>query len=231
MSYPPRFLALSVLMSLAFTALVCTPGLAEDSTLITVGPRFGFSGKTPFLGRQQKYSFNLYDIAALWRLPWQWPLGDTDWKLETRLMTSAGALEGAGETGLMATLVPDLAFSGWNGLVSLDAGAGAGFFPGTNLARKISAVRCKSSRLLGSGSTHWLMRMRGFVSSTSPTHESMGRARSAWTCIWWNSGTAFDANRDRTNWSIFFGEDFLHHFPRQYGHRHKRIKTSGLWSK
>jgi hypothetical protein len=128
MSYLQRFLALNVLMSLAFTALVCTPGLAEDSTLITVGPRIGFSGKTPLLGRQQKYSFNLYDIAALWRLPWQWPLGDTDWKLETRLMTSAGALEGAGETGLMATLVPDLALSGWNGLVSLDVGAGAGFF-------------------------------------------------------------------------------------------------------
>jgi len=128
MSYLQRFLTLNVLMSLAFTALVCTPGLAEDSTLITVGPRLGFSGKTPLLGRQQKYSFNLYDIAALWRLPWQWPLGDTDWKLETRLITSAGALEGAGETGLMATLVPDLALSGWNGLVSLDAGAGAGFF-------------------------------------------------------------------------------------------------------
>jgi hypothetical protein len=129
MSYLPHFLTLNVLMSLAFTALVCTPGLAEDSTLITVGPRIGFSGKTPLLGRQQKYSFNLYDIAALWRLPWQWPLGDTDWRLETRLMTSAGALEGAGETGLMATLVPDLALSGWNGLVSLDVGAGAGFFP------------------------------------------------------------------------------------------------------
>jgi len=128
MSYLQRFLALNVLMSLAFTALVCTPGLAEDSPLITVGPRLGFSGKTPLLGRQQKYSFNLYDIAALWRLPWQWPVGDTDWKLETRLMTSAGALEGAGETGLMATLVPDLALSGWNGLVSLDVGAGAGFF-------------------------------------------------------------------------------------------------------
>jgi len=128
MSYLQRFLTLNVLMSLAFTALVCTPGLAEDSTLITVGPRLGFSGKTPLLGRQQKYSFNLYDIAALWRLPWQWPLGDTDWKLETRLMTSAGALEGAGETGLMATLVPDLALSGWNGLVSLDVGVGAGFF-------------------------------------------------------------------------------------------------------
>ena len=28
----------------------------------------------------------------------------------------------------MVTLVPDLALSGWNGLVSLDVGAGAGFF-------------------------------------------------------------------------------------------------------
>jgi len=129
MSYLQRCLALSVLMSLAFTGLVCTPGLAEESILIAVGPRIGFSGKTPLLGRQQKYMFNLYDIAALWRLPWQWPLGDTDWKLETRLITSAGALEGAGETGLMATLVPDLALRGWNGLVSLDVGAGLGFFP------------------------------------------------------------------------------------------------------
>jgi Lipid A 3-O-deacylase (PagL) len=129
MSYHQRFLVLSVLMSLAFTALICTPGLAEESTFIAIGPRIGFSDKTPFLGRQQKYSFSQYDIAALFRLPWQWPLGETDWKLETRLITSAGVLEGAGETGLMATLVPDLALSGWNGLVSFDVGAGLGFFP------------------------------------------------------------------------------------------------------
>ncbi len=69
MSYPQRFLALSVLVSLAFTTLVCTSGLADDSILITVGPRLGFSGKTPLLGKQQKYNFRLYDIAALWRLP------------------------------------------------------------------------------------------------------------------------------------------------------------------
>jgi hypothetical protein len=115
-------------MSLVFTALVCIPGLAEDSLLISVGPRIGFSGKTPLLGKQQKSNFEVYDIAALFRLPWQWPLGDTNWKIETKLITSAGALKGAGETGLMATLVPDLALSGWNGLVSLDVGAGAGFF-------------------------------------------------------------------------------------------------------
>ena len=128
MSYPQRFLALSVLVSLAFATLVCTSGLADDSILITVGPRIGFSGKTPLLGKQQMYNFRLYDIAALWRLPWQSSLGDTDWKIETRLITSAGALEGGGDTGLMATIVPDIALSGWNGLVSLDVGTGLGLF-------------------------------------------------------------------------------------------------------
>jgi len=128
MSSLQRFLALTVLVNLPFTTVICTSGLAEESTLISIGPRIGFSTKTPLLGRQQKYNFQLYDIAALWRLPWQVQLGDSDWKVETRLITSAGALEGAGETGLMATLVPDLTLSGWNGLVSVDAGVGLGFF-------------------------------------------------------------------------------------------------------
>lgn len=127
-SYSQCFLALSVVAGLAFTAQVCAPALAEESILISVGPRIGFSTKTPLLGKQQKYDFNLYDVAALFRLPWQSPLGDSSWKIETRLMTSAGAIEGGGDTGLMATLVPDLALSGWNGLVSLDVGAGLGFF-------------------------------------------------------------------------------------------------------
>ena len=112
MSSLQRFLALSVLVGLAFTALVCTPGLAEESIPLTVGPRIGFSGKSPLMGKQQKYNFHLFDIAALFRLPWQSSLGDTGWKIETRLITSAGALEGGGDTGLMATLVPDLALSG-----------------------------------------------------------------------------------------------------------------------
>ena len=95
MSSLQRFLALTVLVSLPFTTMICTSGLAEESTLISIGPRIGFATKTPLLGRQQKYNFQLYDIAALWRLPWQ---------------------------------VPDIALSGWNGLVSVDVGAGLGFF-------------------------------------------------------------------------------------------------------
>lgn len=190
-------------MSLTCTALVYTPGLAEDSTLISIGPRIGFSGKTPLLGRQQKYDFELYDIAALFRLPWQWPLGDTDLKIETRLMTSAGALKGAGETGLIATLVPDLALNGWNGLVDLDVGVGAGFFSRYKFGAQDFGDPVQIVATVGIRVNPLRMRMRGFVSSTSPMHKSMGRARSAWTCIWWNSGTDFDANRERRNGSIY----------------------------
>jgi hypothetical protein len=129
MSYVPRFLAFSVGLILVFTTCICAPSLAEETSLISLGPRIGFSGKAPLLGRQQKYHFELYDGAALFRLPWSWPLNDRGWKVETRLITSAGVLVGGGDSGLMATLVPDLALSGWNGLVSLDFGAGAGFLP------------------------------------------------------------------------------------------------------
>jgi hypothetical protein len=80
------------------------------------------------LGEQQKYYFDLIDVAAVFRLPWSRPLGESPWRLETRLITSAGVLQGAGESGLMLTVVPDLALSGWGGLVTFDAGAGAGFF-------------------------------------------------------------------------------------------------------
>ncbi len=124
-----RFCAFSVVAVLAFTVLVCASAMAEESILISVGPRIGFSTTTPLMGKQQKYYFHLYDVAALFRLPWQSSLGDGSWKLESRLLTSAGAIEGAGEAGLMASLVPEIALSGWNGLVSFDAGAGLGFFP------------------------------------------------------------------------------------------------------
>lgn len=129
MSHIQRFLASSVGLTLALITSVCAPGLAEETPLISLGPRIGFSGKAPLWGRQQKHNFELYDGAALFRLPWVWPLNDTGWKVETRLITSAGELVGGGNTGLMATLVPDLALSGWHGLVSLDFGAGAAFFP------------------------------------------------------------------------------------------------------
>lgn len=125
----PGLLGWGVLLSLTLTLSVSSHGMAEEQALIMIGPRTGLSGSSPFLGKEQKYNFRLYDVAAFWRLPWQWPFGASGWKLETRLITSAGAIAGGGSTGFMATVVPDLALSAWNGLVTLDAGLGAGLFP------------------------------------------------------------------------------------------------------
>ena len=124
-----RFCAFSVVAVLACTVLLCASARAEESILISVGPRVGFSTTTPLMGKQQKHYFHLYDVGALFRLPWQAPLGDGSWKLESRLFTSAGAIEGGGDAGLMASLVPGLALSGWDGLLSFDVGTGLGFLP------------------------------------------------------------------------------------------------------
>lgn len=96
-------------------------------TLIRVGPRVGFSGKSPF-GRDQKEDFQQSDIAAVFGLPWGWQQRSTGMKLDMRLLTSAGELSAAGETGLMATMVPCLALSSPNEAVSIDVGGGAAFF-------------------------------------------------------------------------------------------------------
>ena len=122
----PRLL--NLLLTLWLSTVICTPGLAEDMALLSIGPRVGFSGKTPLLGKEQKYFFHMTDVAAVFKLPWSWPLGESPWSLETRLIASAGLLQAAGDRSLIMTVVPDLALSGWEGLVTFDAGAGAGFF-------------------------------------------------------------------------------------------------------
>jgi hypothetical protein len=128
MRYSQRPHFLHFILTLWFSTVLCTPSLAEDMALLSIGPRIGFSAKTPLLGKEQKYNFHLADVAAVFKLPWSWPLGGNSWSLETRLITSAGLLTAAGESGLMITVVPELALSGWEGFVTFDAGAGAGFF-------------------------------------------------------------------------------------------------------
>ena len=123
---PSRLLHL--ILTLWLSTVICTPSLAEDIALLSIGPRYGFSVKTPLLGQRQKYYFDMIDVAADFRLPWSWPLGGSPWSLQTNLIASAGLLRGAGESSLMMTVVPELALSGWEGLVSFDVGVGAGFF-------------------------------------------------------------------------------------------------------
>jgi len=122
----PRLLQLIFTLGL-FTSL-CTSSLAGDMALLSIGPRIGFGEKVPLMGKEQQYYFHLTDVAAVIKLPWSRPLGESTWSLETRLIASAGLLTGANESGLMMTAVPDLALKGWEGLVTFDAGMGAGFF-------------------------------------------------------------------------------------------------------
>jgi hypothetical protein len=100
---------LHLILTLWFSIMICTPSLAGDMALLSIGPRMGFGEKVPLMGKEQKYYFHLYDIAAVIKLPWSWPLGDSPWNLETRLIASAGLLTGANESGLMMTAVPGLA--------------------------------------------------------------------------------------------------------------------------
>jgi len=122
----PRFLHL--ILTLVLSIVFRTSSFAGDIALLSIGPRIGFGEKIPLMGKEQKYYFHLYDVTATIKLPWSWPLGESMWSLDTRLIASAGLLTGGNESGLMMTVVPGLALSGWEKLVTLDTGVGAGFF-------------------------------------------------------------------------------------------------------
>jgi hypothetical protein len=94
--------------------------------LLGIGPRYGIGGNSP-LGEEQKENFQLYDLAALFRLPWGLPM-TADWALETRLLTSAGELTAAGTSSLMSTIVPCVALTSYQGKFTVDLGLGGGFF-------------------------------------------------------------------------------------------------------
>lgn len=96
-------------------------------TLIRVGPRLGLSGRSPF-GRDQRESFQQYDVIALFGLPWGWQERKFGTKFDLRLLSSAGQLAAAGDTSLMVTLVPCLAMSSPSEMFSFDLGGGAAFF-------------------------------------------------------------------------------------------------------
>jgi hypothetical protein len=96
-------------------------------TLLRVGPRVGLSGWAP-IGQGQKEEFHQYDIAATFGLPWGRQHRNSGIKLDLRLLTSAGQIAAAQDTGLMITLVPCLALSSAGEAVSIDVGTGPAFF-------------------------------------------------------------------------------------------------------
>ena len=85
-------------------------------------------GNSP-LGEEQKENFHLYDIATLWRLPWSWESGPSSfWRVESRLIGSAGQLTAAGTSSFMGTVVPTVALATRGGALAIDVGTGLAFF-------------------------------------------------------------------------------------------------------
>jgi len=90
--------------------------------LLDLSFRAGFSGATT-LGEQQPEEFQEYDLAANFGLPWlRYP--SSGWGVSTRLMASVGIMRGAGEYGLVGSLIPGVALGSEDGRFFIDIGAG-----------------------------------------------------------------------------------------------------------
>lgn len=97
------------------------PGVLR-SNLLNISVRGRFSG-LDVLGGTATEEFQEFDAAAQFRLPWGW-YSPSGWGGGLRLMVSAGALYGAGETALAVSLIPLLVFGSRDGRFNLDMGAG-----------------------------------------------------------------------------------------------------------
>lgn len=92
-------------------------------SLLSVSIRVNFSN-TDVLGDVAPEEFGEFDVAANFRLPWASWYSKSGWGSEIRLMTSAGALYGAGATALVVSLIPLVTFGSQDGRFTLDMGAG-----------------------------------------------------------------------------------------------------------
>jgi len=90
--------------------------------LISVSMRTTVSS-SDVVGDVASEEFREYGVAANLRLPWAL-YSQSGWGVGTRLMASAGVLNGAGDTALVVSLIPLVAFGSQDGKFTLDMGAG-----------------------------------------------------------------------------------------------------------
>ncbi len=104
------------------SSLVPWPTAAAGFDLLNAGVRARV-GEKRVLGQVAPESFNAYDLVATVRLPWQ-RYHPSGWGAGTRIIGSAGVLQGAGRTALVVSAIPVLAFGTQDGRFTLDLGAG-----------------------------------------------------------------------------------------------------------
>ena len=110
------------LTSLVLCGLAPWPSQAEDLSLHSIGVQARVGGER-VVGEEQPEAFHEYDVVASIRLPWE-RYHPSGWGVGTRLLASAGVLQGAQHTALVVSLIPVLAFGSQDGRFVLDLGVG-----------------------------------------------------------------------------------------------------------
>ena len=111
-----------LLPALAVCLLAPEPASSGDFSLLSLSIRARVSNATT-LGAEQPEEADAYDLAVLLALPWLNEI-KSGWKIDSRLMVSAGLLQSGGEEALTVSLIPAIALRGKGGWLVLDAGAG-----------------------------------------------------------------------------------------------------------
>ncbi len=93
-----------------------------ELSLLSVSIRGTLSSKD-LVGAIAPEEFREYGVAADISLPWGW-YSLSGWGAAIKLVGSAGALHGGGETALVVSLIPLLAVGSRDGRFTLDMGAG-----------------------------------------------------------------------------------------------------------
>ena len=111
---------LLVLMLSLVSAGTC---LAESMSLYALGIRYGTNDNT-----DKKTDLRRYEAFSIFNLPWNWQLA-SNIDLDTRLIASAGMLDGEGDKGFIGTLGPGICLTDRNKRFTLELSGGVALLP------------------------------------------------------------------------------------------------------
>jgi hypothetical protein len=103
-----------------FSAGTC---LAESMSVYALGIRYGTND-----GIDKKTDLKRYEAFGVFNLPWSWQLA-SNIDLDTRLITSAGMLDGEGDAGFIGTLSPGICLTDRNKRFTLEFSGGVALLP------------------------------------------------------------------------------------------------------
>jgi hypothetical protein len=110
------------LTNLVLCGLAPWPSQAEDLNSLSIGVRASVT-QGRVLGDEQPEAFREYDVFASIRLPWE-RYHPSGWGVGTRLLASAGVLQGAQNNAVVFSFIPVVAVGSQDGRFVLDLGVG-----------------------------------------------------------------------------------------------------------